>query len=122
MATWSWSSAGRGEFSGERYLSLEICKRLKNRSWIQYCNRELLLLNSLPQATKQPVAESAAPVVPQTNPFEFLIERIRERDTGPGVEIEELVGVVPEGDKFIRTLLEEGEVLEVRPERLKVPE
>jgi hypothetical protein len=119
------------EYQGERYLVLEIVRKLKNPAWVQYRKKELELLTSIPAApvlAPEPVEQHAgAPTIvtvqeTKKNPFEILVDKIRELDSGTGVDIEELLPLVPEADKFIRTLLEEGEIFEIRPGMLKVLE
>jgi hypothetical protein len=116
------------EYNGERYIVLEICKKLKNPAWVQYRKRELT--KHMPVAFEIPVIEAprapAQPIAaPQTkNPFELIVETIRTHDKGPGADIEDVLAnvKVPEAQKFLQTLIEEGEIFEIRPGRLKVLE
>ena len=120
------------EYNGERYLVLEICKKIRNPAWVQYRKTELALLSSAaaPEAEVFEVAPrehavaSTIVTVQETakNPFEIIVDKIREQDTGSGADIEELLGLVPDAERFVRTLLEEGEIFEIRPGRLKVLE
>jgi hypothetical protein len=114
------------EYNGERYLVLEICKKLDS-AWIQYRKKELDLLGNLPGQEAPKTAQLAPePVVAKTvldkNPFERIMEQIRKLDAGSGADIEEIVTTVPQGEQLVRTLLEEGEIFEIRPGRLKVLE
>ena len=117
------------EYNGERYLVLEICKRLRNPSWVQYRRRELQWLVA-PQpsvaAPKHvqvlPEITEPVPVEPVKNPFEAVVQAIRDLDAGSGADIEEVLSRVPEGNGFIQTLIEEGEIFEIKPGRLKVLE
>lgn len=110
------------EYNGERYMVLEICKKLKNPAWVQYRRRELL--RQAPVEFETPVVMQAPPepVVNVKNPFELVVETIRGLDSGPGADIEEVLAKVPDGQKFLQTLIEEGEIFEIRPGKLKVLE
>jgi hypothetical protein len=114
------------EYNGERYLALEICKRVRNPSWVQYRKRELECVAPadvhVAAPSQVPVAPAPVPVEPVKNPFEAIVQAIRAFDNGPGADIEEVLAAVPEGAKFIQTLIEEGEIFEIRPGRLKVLE
>lgn len=124
------------EYNGERYLVLEVCKQLKQTAWAKYRKRELELWSGkLKNQTIQPAQKESAPAapIPETievpvqdgkNPFEALIDTIRELDKGDGVAIDQLLDKVghPEGEKFMQTLIEEGEIFEAKPGRVKVLE
>jgi exosome complex RNA-binding protein Csl4 len=109
------------EYNGERYLVLEICKRLRNTAWVQYRKRELDTLRSasFEIPTVEPVVTEDAS---KKNPYDVLMAKIRELDAGGGVAIGDLLTVVPEAEKFIRTLIEEGEIFEIKPGRVKILE
>lgn len=146
------------EYQNERYLVLEICKRLRNPAWAQYRKRELALLQNTmhiapvmqrndalvghtmqntalakPSAmtdTPQAIAASTDDVAvvphaaPTKNPFELLIMKIRELDAGGGADVEDILQALqfPDGEKYLRTLIEEGEIFETRPGKVKVLE
>jgi hypothetical protein len=118
------------EYQGERYIVLEICKKLRDPAWIQYRRKELeWFCIGAPTADEvfQPASvmvETAASdtVLDGANPFERIIARIRELDSGTGADIEQVLPIVPDAEKLIRTLIEEGEVFEIRPGLLKVLE
>lgn len=106
------------EYNGQRYLVLEICKKIRNNGWIQYRKKELSLLTQPKVEVKEETpAESK-------NPFEALVAAIRDLDKGPGADIDVVLARVdaPDANKFLRTLIEEGEIFEIRPGKLKVLE
>jgi hypothetical protein len=112
------------EYNGERYLALEICKRLKNPAWVQYRRKELSHSTEFVVAHDE-IQETPIPAIPATatkNPFEAIIDAIRSNDKGNGADIEEVIAAVPGAQQFVRTLIEEGEIFEIRPGRLKVLE
>jgi hypothetical protein len=126
------------EYNGERYLVLEICKKLRNPAWAQYRKHELAAGLPATQERGAPVAPIEVPAHSVTiqkdesgedgsevkNPFEALIGKIRELDSGSGADIEDVLAVlaVDGGDKYLRTLIEEGEIFETRPGKVKVLE
>jgi len=150
------------EYNQERYIVLEIVKRLHNHSWLHYRKRELDLFAQLVPAqsdaelerkrqyTAQIVAAAqataaaasmkahVAPIVPTQgvsveelvqetapqNPFEKVMAAIRQLDAGSGADMEEVIAVAnhPETEQLLKTLLEEGEIFEVRPGMIKVLE
>ena len=146
------------EYQNERYLVLEICKRLRNPAWAQYRKRELALLQNtahiapVMRHSDTPVThatQNAGPLIsdaaistpraiaatadnavaaphttPAKNPFELLIMKIRELDAGGGADVEDILQALqfPDGEKYLRTLIEEGEIFETRPGKVKVLE
>ncbi len=124
------------EFNDERYLVLEICKRLANKGWMAYRHRELeaMTVSSIredptpcashvgsdtPQEAQTPVQTVAVQQDP-VHPAEAIIARIRELDQGKGADMQEFSS--PEDERIVKGLLEEGEIFEVRPGRLKILE
>jgi len=103
------------EYNGERYLVLEICKRLANKNWVAYRKKELERLLNTTSVELPPSTSSESPA-------EQLIVRIREADSGQGADVQEIVSSMKNGEMILKTLLEEGEVFEVRPGKVKVLE
>ena len=150
------------EYNNERFLVLEICKRLRNPSWVKYRKYELESLsntaitelnNSIPieihnstnhnsvnnnftNQTSQPkqsipvpqpnvnTHKVDVPITQTKNPFELLMDTIRELDSGNGANIEEVLKHIhiEDAENYIRTLIEEGEIFEPRPGKIKVLE
>lgn len=110
------------EFNDQRYVVLEICKELPDRTWIEYRKKELEHLESpaaLPVAREEEVPKTIE--VPE-NPFERLIETIRNLDDGSGAAVGDVLRHAGTEEKYLNTLIEEGEVFEIRPGQLKVLE
>ncbi len=123
------------EYNNERYVVLELCRKVSS-GWVEYRKKELEFFsgNTLVEF-QQPKAPEPTPigeVAPETvevpadtkNPFEQIIEVIRTLDEGEGVSIDDILEKVENGDteKFIKTLIEEGEIFENKPGRVKVLE
>lgn len=121
------------EYGGERYLMAEIVKRIDDYAWVDARLLELRLAAiRTPKREPRPTAPSAAQA-PEAEEFDDagagdiyqkVCELVRKHDAGEGAP----TGVVateagsPDAERAIRQLLEEGEVFEVRPGRLKVLE
>ncbi len=129
------------EYNNERFLVLEICKRLRNPMWVQYRKHELELMPQnatinqiLPTPTEvsfsTPTAPSVkthhveVPLTTNKNPFELLMGKIRELDSGNGASTQEVLSHIniEDAENYIRTLIEEGEIFEPRPGKIKVLE
>ncbi len=122
------------EYNNERFLVLEIVKRLRNPAWIQYRKKELELLSGV-EIYEMPIVDDSVaftpvahkvevPISSTKNPFELLIEKIRELDSGSGADIEEVIATlkIDGAEKYVRTLIDEGEIFETKPGRVKVLE
>ncbi|MFH1064560.1 MAG: hypothetical protein V1729_05745 [Candidatus Woesearchaeota archaeon] len=116
------------EFGAERYLVPEIIRKISNSKWIEVRKLELAL--SLHNTKKE--EHSNAPVVldteeetiEETNPLSQIAEIIKREDSGSGVSFEEISvkfsGSDPE--EYVKRLLEQGDIFEVKPGRYKVLE
>ena len=117
----------------ERYLVPEIVKKLTNPVWYKVRQQELQRIGITPeqqqpneQPTEEPtrdIPEQAAPETPLTL-SEHVYAAIREQDKGEGVDAAALISQfgTHHTDTIIRRLLEEGEIFELRPGKLKVLE
>jgi hypothetical protein len=110
------------EFNGERYLELEIAKRLRSRGWIAYRRAEL---GRFSDAQRPAQRAQAAPQTPKSeNPLSQIIDAIRELDRGSGADTADVLSRVahPDKERLLRVLLEEGEIFEIKPGKVKVLE
>ena len=95
------------EYNGERYIVLEICKKLDKR-WVVYRQKQL--------GVKQELKEELS-----GNPVQDTLTTIRELDDGGGADVDAVIKRVGD-ERIITTLLEEGEIFEMRPGKVKVLE
>lgn len=59
----------------------------------------------------------------EKNSFEILIELIKKYDSGEGADVEAVISEFKgDGDKLVKVLLEEGEIFEIKPGKIKVIE
>lgn len=111
------------EYQGEKYIILEICKRLANSAWLDYRKKELELF-PIRQVRTEVKAPEKVEVPEGGNPFEAIIGKVRELDTGNGADVQEVLSAIdnPEKDRLLQSLIEEGELFENRPGKVKVLE
>ncbi|RMF05332.1 hypothetical protein D6764_04970 [Candidatus Woesearchaeota archaeon] len=139
------------EYLGTKYIMPEIVRKIENRKWVEVRKLELEEIakkhprkekqEEKPEEPPEPAAEEEVvteEVVVEDrkeedkdigeelpkNPYEEIIQMIRDLDRGDGADIEEITATakVPNADTIIESLLREGEIFEIRPGRLKVLE
>ena len=114
------------EYGSERYLALEIIKKMNDKQWIEVRKQELEKESpAVEESVVEPVQESPVLSV-QEEPVEStlpdkIIEFIRNNDQGEGVNFEDIVKECDD-ENIIKNLLNEGELFEIKPGRLKVLE
>ncbi|MFC1704776.1 hypothetical protein ACFLZ6_00430 [Nanoarchaeota archaeon] len=108
---------GRPREFGEKYIVPEIIKKVEDSGWIEVRKLELKKPETI-------VTEEKVEEVVQANPVDKIFNLIKVADKGDGVDIEEVIknAKVSEAEKIIRNLLEEGEIFELKPGRIKVLE
>ncbi|MCK5025673.1 MAG: hypothetical protein KAS15_03730 [Nanoarchaeota archaeon] len=132
------------EYGTERYIILEIIRKIDNPKWIEVRQREIELLKSTLQqvdSNQQPEPvhdkiksdsketsmtaenkEVADEGINDLNASESVLALIRELDKGEGVDTDEVIkkSKIDSCEELIKSLLLEGDMFEVRPGRLKV--
>lgn len=102
------------EFNNERYIVPEIIKKLVDTGWF-----DVRKLESLSQINS---SDSAQPET-SANDYEKVYLAIKNFDSGDGAAIEDLVkSFGKKADEMISRLLENGDVFEIKPGKLKVLE
>ncbi len=119
------------DYNDERYLVLEICKKLRSTAWVEYRRKELSLFAGLAPAAEPRITisqdEAVVVEVPATsgkNPYEMIIDIIRELDSGSGADVGDVLAKYngTDGEDVVRSLREDGEIFEIRPGKVKVLE
>ncbi|MFT4261665.1 MAG: OB-fold nucleic acid binding domain-containing protein [Candidatus Woesearchaeota archaeon] len=107
------------EYNSEKYLALEIIRKLDTNKWLEFRKKELESQILKPIIKEESIQEQPSS---STNNLSLIIEKIRELDKGDGVDIENLISQlnIQDPNKHITTLLNEGEIFEIRPGKLKV--
>lgn len=132
------------EFNNQKYVLAEIVKPLENKKWVLVRKKELeneeVLLETekgktlentkkedyvgLSEIKKEPIIAKKEEMVlqPQSNPYEVILGLIKSLDTGFGVSYEEIIlnSKLTNSEDIIKSLIEEGEIFEIRPGILKV--
>ena len=98
------------QYGNEKYIMPEIVKKIANPKWVVLRQKEL---NNIPvKVETEEVVE---------NDSETIIALIKSMETNDGAEVDAIAKKIgPEGEKVISKLLENGEVFETRPGKIKV--
>jgi len=136
------------EFGSEKYIVPEILKKLSDHEWIKVRQAELESKDKNEEIKEKPIKEKnmlyqekaiekkveiieeaiGAPkkggTKEENNPTDKIFNLIKNIDSGNGADTEEVVSKaqIKDAEQIIKRLLEEGEVFEVRPGKLKVLE
>lgn len=116
------------QFNAEIYVLPEIVRRLPDLAWLEVRKREL---GQAPGATAQALphapAPASQPVVEDVLDESFgltehVLEAVRSLDQGQGADTEAVLQQVNDAgaERTIRFLLQNGDIFEVSPGRLKV--
>ncbi len=116
------------EFGAERYLVPEIIRKISNSKWIEVRKLELTIFQqSLKKEGSSPVPvvlDTEEETIEESNPLSQIADIIKQEDSGSGVSFEEISvkfsGTDP--DEYVKRLLEQGDIFEVKPGRYKVLE
>ncbi|MBD3354598.1 hypothetical protein GF361_01275 [Candidatus Woesearchaeota archaeon] len=124
------------EYGSERYLLLEIVKKIKNKKWIKVRKLELEKKNDdvkevvqktedieeTPTESKEEVVEEdIVKEEKEMNNVDKIIDFVREKDKGDGIDIQAIVDKFDD-ERIVKDLLSEGELFEIKPGRVKVLE
>lgn len=114
------------EYGSERYILLEILKKIKDEKWIQVRKLELgneKENNEVKQEQKKEIeTEEIVENEDIDSQYDKIIQKIKEFDKGNGADFEEVIKNIDEGEKIIDDLLKKGEIFETSPGKLKVLE
>lgn len=118
------------EFGQERYIIPEIIKKIKDQEWIEV--RKLELKKSTQtikgKVITREVEENIKPLIKEETIMEpssqLIYELIKNLDNGNGVEIDNIIknSKLDNTEEIISNLLQEGEIFELKPGKLKVLE
>ncbi|MBI2557983.1 hypothetical protein HYW20_01565 [Candidatus Woesearchaeota archaeon] len=108
------------EFNGERYIMPEILKKLEGAGWI---NVRKLELGKTPVAIKETVGNEDNPQH-EDNAAENIYLLIKKLDDGDGASVDDIIknSGSDSAEIIINRLLENGDVFEIKPGKLKVLE
>jgi hypothetical protein len=110
-------------FNEKKYVVPEIMKKIDPK-WAEY---RKLQLERIPRAT-MPAPVEKREIITETqkgqNPYQRIVEFIKDLDTGEGADIGEVErrSGAPNAGELISRLIEEGEIFEIKPGRIKILE
>ncbi|MBN1792370.1 hypothetical protein JW826_01675 [Candidatus Woesearchaeota archaeon] len=113
-------------YSDQKYLTPEIIRKIDPR-WGGYRKIQLEMSRRNAPVIVKPKEnkvlikeENELPV----NHYQKIVEFIRDLDSGSGADVDEVMkrSGAPNSEEFVRKLIEEGEIFEIKPGKLKVLE
>ena len=113
------------EFNSERYIVPELLKKTGNTLWMAARKLELEKRGYLMEADKDAnAADRNIDVSIDLPASDEIYSLIKDLDNGEGVSFDEIIGKFKgsEAENAINKLLENGNIFEIRPGRLKVLE
>ncbi len=117
------------EYLGSRYIVPEILRVVKDKKWVIYRKKELELLYPdkgeevmEKESQEEPKIDEEMPSERGTNYSQIILETIKKLDEGSGAETEQVIKEckLEDAETFIETLLNEGEIFEIRAGKLKI--
>ena len=108
------------EYNNERYILPEIVRKLEKFEWMNL--RKIELKDNVIEQAKEPVNEAVEESAKNIGEEIYLL--IKKLDDGDGAAIEDVIKESnnPDAEKIISRLLENGDVFEIKPGKLKVLE
>lgn len=138
------------EFNRQKYLVPEIVKKITNNKWVEYRKIELAqskkvfsstAISTTPPLSSQTRAKETPPLNEEleiveeeiiddhkneekNSPYYTILSTIRTLDQGQGADIDLVVAqaAIQNAETIIKRLVEEGELFEIKPGKLKILE
>ncbi len=120
------------EYNNERYIVPEITRKIQNKKWIEHRKKELELQETTTErqpSKEKPLEEEPKQAAKPPAQEEYLdneplklLETIKQLDKGEGADTETIIkeSRVKNAEKHIQDLVNEGEIYEIRPGKLKI--
>lgn len=112
-------------YNEEKYVLPEIIKTIDHK-WGEHRQLQLKLLRKkiIPKKQEKRVVLNSGTGPQPVNYFQKILEFIKDLDVGEGADIGEVAkrSNVPDAETLIKKLIEEGEIFEIRPGKLKILE
>ena len=109
------------QFNNENYIVPEILRKLNDVSWINVRRLELKDHTIIEQKEEkiEEAVENGAP-----NSSEKIYSLIKKMDSGDGTDIDEVIkqSGLNDAEQIVNRLLENGDIFEIKPGRVKVLE
>ncbi|MGV8150481.1 MAG: hypothetical protein ACP5NV_02010 [Candidatus Woesearchaeota archaeon] len=112
------------EYNAQKYLTIDLVKKIKNPGWIGYRKKELQLIQKIRDVSNIDTSKDAA-VVESTstmNSKEKIISLIKELDGGEGANIDDIItfSKIRNAEDIIQDFILRGEVFEYKPGKIKL--
>ncbi len=109
------------EFNGERYIMPEILKKIDDAGWIIARRLEL---DRAPMIINERIENEGAAAQVEGNPAEIIYLLIKKLDDGNGASVDDIIknSDSDNAESIINRMLENGDIFEVKPGKLKVLE
>jgi len=110
-------------YNEQKYVMPEIIKKMSHK-WVEHRQLQLEILRKKINPVRKETRLKLIDEEQQVNYSQKILEFIRDLDAGEGADIEEIIkrSNAPNAETLIRKLIEEGEIFEIRPGRIKVLE
>ncbi|HIG95424.1 TPA: hypothetical protein HA249_00840 [Candidatus Woesearchaeota archaeon] len=118
------------EYAREIYVVPETIQRMDDKTWLEVRKKEMesYPYHLIPKETKEEKQQQNEEIIIEEvkdgkeASLDKLLALIKSLDKGAGVEIEEIMLKSEQGnpETLIKTLLEQGDIFEIKPGRVKV--
>lgn len=118
------------EFNNQTYINAEIIKPIKDKNWLKLRKLELEdLEKNMPKPSSKDIHKQIQPekvitegVKEQPNSSDMILQEIRKHDLGEGADIQEIIdnSGIKNAESIVNTLLETGEIYEIKRGKIKV--
>lgn len=124
-------------FNKELFINAEIIKIIKNKKWVDYRKKELSLRTKKdfnePEFSVEDIKEKEEVkpdkeikknevIKKNVSNAEIIINLIEKLDSADGADFEEVIkkSKIDNAEELIKNLMEEGEIFQIKPGKLKV--
>lgn len=110
------------EYGSTKYIVPEIIKKIDQKSWFKVHQLQIKLQNK--STKKPPVSSEELEEAIEIGPYQKILNIIALLDKGEGADVQDIVKNVgsENSEKIINNLIEEGEVFEISPGKVKLLE
>jgi RPA family protein len=119
------------EYNESIYINAEIVKKIKNKGWLEYRKKELILKNiKMPDIKTEEKKDEELQVSEEKentannkesiDEIEEILMKVKEMDKGDGCDVQELVGSNPKTEEIVEQLIMKGEIFEIKPGKVKI--
>lgn len=117
------------EWNNQRYLVIELIRKLQDNRWLTARLLEIKLLKT--RVTVQQIPRKVTEIIEKDinetkgiGPYQRILAYIQTMDKGSGVDYDEIIAQInaKNCERLIQDLVEEGEIFQIGPRKLKILE